>query len=159
VVDLEKIRELVALMVEHELSEVDLRDGEERVLIKRGGAQALPTVIAPGHVAPHAAPAVTNSAPGARPPSERDTAADWAAEGLIAITSPMVGTFYSAADPESAPYVAVGGRVEAGNVVCIIEAMKVFNEIKAEVSGTVEQVLVRNEQAVEYGQPLFLVRP
>ena len=71
----------------------------------------------------------------------------------------MVGTFYAAADPESPPFVEVGTPIQAGHVVCILEAMKVFNEIKAEVAGIIERILVKNAQAVEYGQPLFLVRP
>ena len=71
----------------------------------------------------------------------------------------MVGTFYSASDPDAAPYVSVGQQIQAGMVVCILEAMKVFNEIKSEIAGTVERILVTNAQPVEYGQPLFLVRP
>ena len=71
----------------------------------------------------------------------------------------MVGTFYAAPEPEAAPYLHVGSRLEPNTVVCIVEAMKVYNEIKAEVAGTIERILVKNEEPVEYGQPLFLVRP
>jgi acetyl-CoA carboxylase biotin carboxyl carrier protein len=153
VVDIEKIRELVSMMAEHELTEIELRDGEQTILIKRGGGQV---TIAPVAAAPVVAP-VPVAAPGSA--AAANGAADYEAQGLVAIKSPMVGTFYSSPDPDSAPFVGVGGQVTNGTVVCIIEAMKVFNEIKSEVSGTVEQVLVSNEQAVEYGQPLFLVRP
>ena len=78
---------------------------------------------------------------------------------LLTIKSPMVGSFYSASDPDSPPFVEVGSQVTPSTVVCILEAMKVFSEIKAEVSGTIEKILATNSQAVEYGQPLFLVRP
>jgi acetyl-CoA carboxylase biotin carboxyl carrier protein len=79
--------------------------------------------------------------------------------GLVAIKSPMVGTLYIAPDPESPPFVTEGARVSPTSVVCIVEAMKVFNEIKAEVSGTIKKVLVKNEEPVEFGQPLFMVKP
>lgn len=137
------------MMVEHELTEVKLRDGGQSVIIKRGsGPQAPPVVtIAPAAV-PQAASAATP--PAAAPKPE---------DGLLTIRSPMVGSFYASSDPDSSPFVTIGSAVEPETIVCIIEAMKVFNEIKAEVAGTIEQVLVRNEQAVEYGQPMFLVRP
>ena len=77
---------------------------------------------------------------------------------MVEIKSPLVGSFYTAPNPDSPPYVNVGSEVTAGTVVCILEAMKVFNEIKSEIAGTIERVLVRNESAVEFGQPLFLVR-
>jgi len=96
-------------------------------------------------------PATVLPAPAAPPP-----AVD---EGLVPIRSPMVGTFYAASDPESPPFVAIGSEVDVTTTVCVIEAMKVFNEIHAEVAGTIERILVNNEQAVEYGQPLMLVRP
>jgi acetyl-CoA carboxylase biotin carboxyl carrier protein len=147
VLEIEKIRELVEMMVAHELTEVELRDGEQCVAIKRGaGAHAVPTVL----VAPP--PAAASGMPAGAPPPKAD-------DGLLSVRSPMVGTFYAAPDPESPDYVSIGSVVEPDVVVGIIEAMKVFNEIKADVSGTIEQVLVRNEQPVEYGQPLFLVRP
>lgn len=156
---MDKIRELVAMMVEHELTEVELRDGEECVVIKRGGASpAAPPIVA---LAPHVGPA-TAPVPAAGGPAAASPPADDAPkpdDGLVPIRSPMVGTFYAAPDPDTSPYVTVGSQVEPDTIVAIIEAMKVFNEIKAEVSGTIEQVLVRNEQPVEYGQPLFLVRP
>lgn len=149
-VEIEKIRELVSLMVEHELTEVELRDGEACVVIKRGtAAGALPQVVVSQAAPPAAAPAQ----PAAALPA---AAAD---ADMTAIRSPMVGTFYAGPDPESPAFVSVGSLVEPDTIVCIIEAMKVFNEIKAEVSGVIEEVLMRNEQPVEYGQPMFRVRP
>lgn len=155
-VDIQKIRELVAMMAEHELSEIELRDGEQTVVIKRGGGH-MTVVPAALPAAPVVSSAAAPSPAGFVPAAP--AASDYEAQGLVAITSPMVGTFYASSDPDSAPFVNVGSQVANGTVVCIIEAMKVFNEIKSEVTGTVEQVLVQNEQAVEYGQPLFLVRP
>jgi acetyl-CoA carboxylase biotin carboxyl carrier protein len=101
------------------------------------------------------------AAPAAPAPAspEAPEATGKADDEFLTITSPMVGTFYASSDPDASPYVTIGSPVEPETIVCIIEAMKVFNEIKAGVSGTIEQVLVRNEQAVEYGQPLFRVRP
>jgi acetyl-CoA carboxylase biotin carboxyl carrier protein len=156
VVEIEKIRELVAMMVEHELTEMKLRDGEQSVIIKRGSAPQAPPVVT---VLPAAAPAVPAAAAGAAATPLAAEAGGRPEDGLLTIRSPMVGTFYASSDPDASPYVTIGSPIEPDTIVCIIEAMKVFNEIKAEVAGTIEQVLVRNEQAVEFGQPLFLVRP
>lgn len=150
-IDIRKLKELVRLMVENDLTELDLRDQQENVAIKRrnGGE---PVVMAPA-AAPvaAAAPASASAAPAAEAPSDD--------AGLVAIESPMVGTFYSAANPDSDPFVAVGKSVSADSVVCLVEAMKVFNEIKAECSGTIERVLVNSGDSVEFGQKLFLVKP
>jgi len=153
-VDLEKIKELVQLMVDNDLIELSLRDGAEEVNLKRPSANA----TVPSVADPPLAPAVRQQEPepaGTPPPEEPQPASD---DGLVPICSPMVGTFYSSSNPDSPPYVQVGSQVTADTVVCIVEAMKVFNEIKAEVSGTVEKLLAENQQAVEYGQELFLVR-
>lgn len=158
-IDIRKLKELVRLMVENDLSELDLKDSEETVTIKRG-FPAAPMVMAPG-AAMYAPP------PGPRPvvagPEEGESAGGGGGggdtSGLVAIESPMVGTFYSAPNPDAPPFVQVGTAVSSSSTVCLIEAMKVFNEIKAEVSGTVERVLVNNGDAVEFGQKLFLVRP
>lgn len=165
--DIEAIRELIQMMVDNELSEVDIRDGDVRVALKRGAQGGTPMVVAaPGPVMQQAA-GVAPVAPAVSQPVAADTAASPGAAplaadanaGLVPIISPMVGTFYSAPDPESEPFVHAGSRVDADTVVCIVEAMKVMNEIKAEVSGTIEKIEVRNEQAVEYGQVMFMVRP
>jgi len=159
VVEIEKIRELVAMMVEHELTELKLRDGGQSVIIRRGPAAHGAPIVA---LTPGAVPqAVVPAAPAAPTPAspEAPEATGKANDEFLTITSPMVGTFYASSDPDASPYVTIGSPVEPETIVCIIEAMKVFNEIKAGVSGTIEQVLVRNEQAVEYGQPLFRVSP
>ncbi|HHN78078.1 MAG TPA: acetyl-CoA carboxylase biotin carboxyl carrier protein, partial [Phycisphaerales bacterium] len=134
--DIRKLKELVKLMVENELSEIDLRDQEEKVTIRRGGSEtAVPTVV--HQVAQPAQPSAPSPNGSAAEPPAAPAAAD---EGLVAIESPMVGTFYAAANPDSEPFVGVGSQVSPGTVVCIVEAMKVFNEIKAECSGTIERV-------------------
>ncbi len=143
-IDIRKLKELVRLMVENELSELDIRDQEETVTIKRNSGGD-PVVAAPPIAAPAAAAPV---AP-----------ADTGDNGLVAIESPMVGTFYSAPNPDTPAFAKVGGSVSVDSVVCLVEAMKVFNEIKAECNGTVERILVNNGDAVEFGQKLFLIRP
>jgi acetyl-CoA carboxylase biotin carboxyl carrier protein len=159
-IDIRKLKELVRLMVENELTELDLKDQEETVTIKRGGAGAhagVPMVLAPhGYAAPRPVVGDEEGGDGGAPATASDTADP---AGLVAVSSPMVGTFYSAANPDSPPFASVGTPVSPESVVCLIEAMKVFNEIKAEVSGTIERVLVQNGTAVEFGQKLFLVRP
>lgn len=156
-IDIRKLKELVKLMVENDLSELDLQDQQETVTIKRRAGE--PPVIAAGPAQPAAAqPAQPSGGSGGATGSDTAAEAD-DTEGLLAIESPMVGTFYSAADPDSAPFVKPGQEITAESVVCLVEAMKVFNEIKAEVGGRIEKVLVGNGEAVEFGQKLFLVRP
>ncbi|MFA6043932.1 MAG: acetyl-CoA carboxylase biotin carboxyl carrier protein [Phycisphaerales bacterium] len=151
--DISKIKELIALMIENDLSEIDVH-GEskqglrESIGIRRGHANAAPTVQYTQ--APMAqAPAATQAAPA--------PAAAPVAPGA-AIESPMVGTCYLAPNPDAAMFVKIGQNVTPDTVVCLIEAMKVFNEIKAEKSGVVEQILVKNGQAVEFGQKLFAIK-
>lgn len=159
--DVEFITRLVDLMVDKDLREIDLRDGDSKICLKRGvsGEMIQSFVTAPGAfpAAPPGPPA-TPPAPSAETQAEARVEAE-SEEGLVPISSPMVGTFYTAPDPESPPFVTVGSSVGPDTVVCIIEAMKVFNEIKAEVTGTIERILIQNEQPVEFGQPLFLIRP
>jgi len=161
--DIEQVRQLIELMEKHDLTELMVKDGEKRILLRRGPAGEPPVVTSvPAAAVPNAAPApgpAQVAAGGQQAPAEgAAAAADAEAEGLVAIKSPMVGTFYAAPDPESPPYVKVGDQIEPDTVVCIVEAMKVFNEIKAEVAGTIEKVCVQNAQPVEFGQPLFMVR-
>ncbi len=158
--DVDKIRQLIEMMVANDLVEVSLRDGDVEVNLRRPNANApVTTVVTAANPAPvaQAAPIAQAASAPAAPAAPEPAAADDA--DLVEITSPMVGTFYSAADPDSPPFVTIGTEVTPGTVTCILEAMKVFNEIKAEIAGRVEKVLVKNAQAVEYGQPLFLVRP
>lgn len=159
-VDPDKIKQLVEMMAEYDLSDIVLRDGEQEIRLTRPGSCAGGAVVQPAPVVPPAvasvAPAEAPPAPGAvSPPAPAVVDED---EGLEAITSPMVGTFYSAPDPNSPPFVSEGSVVTERTVVCIVEAMKVFNEINAGIGGTIEKVLLKNEDPVEYGQPLFLVR-
>ncbi len=151
-IDIRKLKELVRLMVANDLTELDLRDDQQQVTVKRGGPQAVPVVHqAPVAAAPAAAAPAVPSAPEA-PPANED-------EGLVPIESPMVGTFYAKASPEKPAFVNVGDTVGDGTTVCLIEAMKIFNEIKAGRSGSIAKILVQNGEAVEFGQPLFLVKP
>ncbi len=154
--DIRKLKELVRLMVANDLSEIDLRDSEEQVTLRRHGPDQPPQVFtSPVAVsAATATPAVTT----ATAPAEQ-LESDAAEQGLITIATPMVGTFYAAPNPDAAPFVTVGATVDPDTVVCMVEAMKIFNEIKAERSGTIEKVLVSNSESVEFGQALFLLRP
>jgi len=160
-IDIRKLKELVRLMVENDLSELDLKDQQETVTIKRGGssAVAMPYVQQAPIPAPAVAAAAGDSAgddAGSASPAPAAAAED---SSLVAIASPMVGTFYTSPNPDSPAFVAVGTAIGPDTTVCLIEAMKVFNEIKAECAGTIERVLVESGKAVEYGQKLYLVRP
>jgi acetyl-CoA carboxylase biotin carboxyl carrier protein len=146
--DVKRIRRLVELMNEHELAEIDLRQADQRIRLRKGGEPAV-TPVAPRPAAGAAAPASGDSVP----------AAAKGADNLLVIKSPMIGTFYAAPSPEAPPFVKVGDHVGPTTTVCTIEAMKVFNEIPAEVSGQIVAVLVDNGEPVEFGQPLFRVDP
>lgn len=145
VFDLERIRDIVKLMEEHELTEVDLQQGDDRIKLGRGGQ--------PVAVAAHAPAAA--AAPAAAPAA----AAGPVDDGSVTINAPMVGTFYAKANPESEPFVQVGQMVTPDTIVCIVEAMKVFNEIPAECSGKIVEVLVADQSAVDFGKPMFRVQP
>ncbi len=154
VFDVRKVRRLVELMNEHELAEVDLRQGDQRIRLRRGQE---PVVTLGGASAPAPAPPVAAPAPAPSAASPPPAAA--AEEANVAfVTSPMVGTFYLASSPESPPLVSVGDSVGSDTIVCIIEAMKVFNEIPAECTGKILARLVENGDPVEYGQKLFKVQ-
>jgi acetyl-CoA carboxylase biotin carboxyl carrier protein len=148
--DVRTIKVLVQLMARHDLSEIDLRDGALRVRLLRGPSAApagyapvAPLPAAPAHPAP--------AAPSREPPAP--------ARKLLEIKSPSVGTFYAAANPEAPPFVRVGDRVTPTTVVGLIEAMKLFNEVQAECSGVIAEVVAQNQQAVEFGEVLFRVDP
>ncbi len=148
---LDKIRELLTMMNDNDLMEMELEEPDFKIRLKKPGAN-LPTV-APMQMAPMmAAPAQV--APAASAPAAAAMEA-----GLIPIPSPIVGTFYRSPAPEADAFVKEGDAVNAESIVCIIEAMKIMNEIKAEVSGEIVKVMVENGEPVEYGQPLFMVRP
>lgn len=153
--DLKDIKAIIDLMRKNSVSEFELEKQDFKIRLKRGGnggsAAAAPGYEdAAGVAFPSATLAIPASAPVAAAPPATNEAE---------IKSPMIGTFYRAPSPESAPYVEVGAEVNPETVVCIIEAMKVMNEIKAETKGVIAQVLVENAKPVEFGQPLFKVRP
>ncbi|NOX53018.1 MAG: acetyl-CoA carboxylase biotin carboxyl carrier protein [Planctomycetes bacterium] len=154
--DLEKLKALIEMMEEHGVTEVSLRRGEEHWRLRRGpqeGAQ----LMAPGGYVPVPAPSASPSPPPAASAEPETKPAE--EEEAVYIKSPTVGTFYSSPSPDDPPFVEVGSEVEPDTIVCIVEAMKVFNQIPAEVSGTIAEILVKNGDPVEYGQPLFRVRP
>ena len=157
-IDIRKLKELVKLMVQNDLTEMDLRDSEEQVTLHRPNHWSAPQQVqAPVAAAPIAAVAAAPAAPATTPAPEVAEASDRA--GLVAIESPMVGTYYSASSPDADPFATVGEPISEGSVVCLIEAMKIFNEIKSEISGTVEKILIESGDAVEFGQEIMLVRP
>lgn len=152
--DFKRIEQLIELMKKNDLVELEIKNDDEKILLKRAQAQ-VPQITAVPMMAPVIAPA---AGPGAAVPAEADSGTA-AASNLIEIKAPMVGTFYGTPSPDSDPYVEAGTPVTPSSVVCIIEAMKVMNEIKAETEGTVAEVCVKSGQAVEYGQVLFRVKP
>ena len=157
----DQIRQLVDLMVANDLTTLEIVNGDLRVALGRGAAAAL-HVSPAGQVAVPKGPAVFMSGEGntvSTVESQAVVAAGAPAEKLHEIKSPMVGTFYAAPSPDSDAYVTAGARITPDTVVCIIEAMKVMNEIKAECSGAIVEVAVENGRPVEYGQALFRVRP
>lgn len=153
--DLRKIKKLIELLEESELTEIEIHEGEESVkLIRHHAAQIQTHAHAP---VPAAAPPPAQAAEpsGLLPGSEAE--ADALPEGDV-LRSPMVGTFYSAPNPESDPFVRIGSRVASGDTLCLVEAMKMFNQIEAEFGGEVVAVLVEDGQPVEFDQPLFVIR-
>ena len=149
--DLRKLKKLIDLVEESGIAEIEVTEGEEKVRITRATAAPAPVYAAPAQVAvpaPAAAPAA-EAAPAPAAPAARDLS--------NAQKSPMVGTFYRAPGPNAASFVEVGQQVKAGDTLCIIEAMKLMNEIEAEKSGTVKEILVENGTPVEFGEPLFII--
>jgi acetyl-CoA carboxylase biotin carboxyl carrier protein len=154
---IEEVRRLVQLMVDNDLAEVDVTDGQRKILLKRAGAYVPAVHMVPAAQAT-AAPAVGHpggpaGAAGGKPAEEPP------GEKFLEVRSPMVGTFYTSPSPDSDAFVAVGSPIDEDTVVCIVEAMKVMNEVKAECAGTIAEICVKNAQPVEYGQVLFRVRP
>jgi acetyl-CoA carboxylase biotin carboxyl carrier protein len=147
--DLRKLKKLIDLVQESGIAELEITEGEERVRIAKGGvvtvAAAQPAAAAAVPAAAQPAPAA--AAPAAEPPGQ---------EGHV-VKAPMVGTFYRSASPDAKPFVEVGQAVKEGDTICIIEAMKLMNEIEADASGVVKAILVENGQPVEYGQALFIL--
>ncbi len=149
--DLRKLKTLIDLVSESNVSELEITEAEGKVRIVKGG-------VAPVQFTPVGAPPAAVAvpvAPAAAAPAAAPVAAP--AEAGHAVKSPMVGTFYRSSSPGAAPFIEIGAQVKEGDTLCIIEAMKILNEIEADKSGTVTKALVENGQAVEYGQPLFVI--
>ena len=153
--DLRKLKKLIDLVEESGIAELEVTEGEEKVRIVKHTAMAAPQT----YMIPQGAPAMMPTAPREKSSSFDDDDLDDETdepEGEV-VKSPMVGTFYRAPSPESAPFVEVGSTVKAGDTLCIVEAMKLLNEIEADFAGTVKAILVENGQPVEYGEPLFII--
>jgi len=153
--DIRKVKKLIELLEESGIAEIEIHEGEESVRISRGSTVAAPQAISvttPPVAAPAAVPPVNT------PTSVPETTAtdDYANEGHV-VTSPMVGIFYTSPSPEEPLFVEIGQSVKSGEVICIIEAMKIMNQIESDADGKLVKVLVENGDAVEYGQPLFII--
>jgi acetyl-CoA carboxylase biotin carboxyl carrier protein len=151
--DLRKLKKLIDLVEESGISELELTEGEEKVRISRAIAPSAAPAVQ--YVAAPAAP-VHAAAPAASAAAAPAAAAAPELEGKV-VKSPMVGTFYRASSPDAKPFVDVGSSISAGETVCIIEAMKLLNEIESEHTGVIKKIFVENGQPVEYGEPLFLI--
>ncbi|NMP31761.1 acetyl-CoA carboxylase biotin carboxyl carrier protein [Thalassotalea sp. M1531] len=150
--DIRKIKKLIELVEESGINEIEISEGEESIRINKG------TVVASAPMM-HAAPMAAAPAPVAAPAAAAlvaDTAAAPALSGHV-VRSPMVGTFYSAGSPEAPAFVEVGQHVNAGDTLCIVEAMKMMNQIEADKSGVIKEILAQNEDAIEFDQPLFII--
>ncbi len=154
--DIRKVKKLIELLEESGVAEIEIKEGEESVRISRHGAGAVttylqaPPAMAPAPAAPAAAPA-----PAAKPAAAEE--AEAAPRADVAVTAPMVGTFYGSPAPGAKPFVEVGSEVKVGQTLCIIEAMKMMNQIESDKAGKVVAVLVKNGDPVEFGQPLFII--
>jgi acetyl-CoA carboxylase biotin carboxyl carrier protein len=148
--DLRKLKKLIDLVQESGIAELEITEGEEKVKIVKGGAVS----VTPGPAVPAAAAPAAETRPAAHAAPAAEPEAGQ--EGRV-IKAPMVGTFYRSASPDSKPFVEVGQTVKEGDTVCIIEAMKLMNEIESDAAGAIKAILVENGQPVEYGQPLFIL--
>jgi len=158
--DSKEIREILRLLDRYGIQDFSLQRGDNRIRVRKGGLVEEPAPVRYREVPVSETPPPAVSGQGGGPaPSPPSTTADQltVGENQFLVTSPIVGTFYRAPSPESPPYVEVGSTVSKGTVLCIVEAMKIMNEIECEVTGKISSMLVENAQAVEYGQPLFIV--
>jgi acetyl-CoA carboxylase biotin carboxyl carrier protein len=148
--DIRKVKKLIELLEESDIAEIEIHEGEESVRISRHGTVAMPAMMPQ---APMAMPQASAAAPSTA------TAGEEVSDEIVghAVRSPMVGTFYRSPSPGSKPFVEVGQQVTAGDTLCIIEAMKILNQIESDKSGTVKQILVENGEPVEYNEPLFII--
>jgi acetyl-CoA carboxylase biotin carboxyl carrier protein len=154
-VDLRKVKKLIELLEESNLNEMEIREGEESIRLSRGAP-----VVHHAPAAPAPPPQEAAQSPATRYAGQDDSAAAQASDipGGHQITSPMVGTYYEAPEPDSAPFVTVGSKVSPGDTLCVIEAMKIFNQIESDTAGTVVHIQKSNGEAVEYGELLFVIQ-
>ena len=154
--DIRKVKKLIELLDESGIAEIEITEGEEAVRISRY-ATGVPAAPVPAPVPVAAAPSPQAPQPAAAPAQAAEPAAAPADEDGYLVPAPMVGTFYSASSPGAAPYVQVGDRVNEGDTLCIIEAMKMMNQIEADVSGVIKSIRIQNGEPVEFGQTLFVI--
>ena len=155
--DIRKVKKLIELLDDSGIAEIEITEGEESVRISRypaGVPMAAAPVAAP---APMAAPAAAPSTPASAPEAPAEAPVEAKEEDGFEVTAPMVGTYYAASSPGAAPYEQVGDRVNEGDTLCIIEAMKMMNQIEADVSGVIKSIRLQNGEPVEYGQVLFVI--
>jgi acetyl-CoA carboxylase biotin carboxyl carrier protein len=157
--DVQRLHYLVRLMKRYDLTALDVSDGSVQIKLRRRSPHGQSTALFPPQAMSSGASNQASSHQSAQPHAEPLPVAASPAPKTVVIESPMVGTYYSSSAPDLPPFVSVGSLVQPNSIVCIIEAMKVFTDIPANVSGTVAEILVKNGQAVEYGQPLFRVIP
>lgn len=158
--DIRKVKKLIELLEESNIDEIEIKEGEESVRISRNGAKALAMAAqaAPAYAPPvYAPPVYAAPAPAPQAPVAPPAPAPAAISAGHMLTSPMVGTFYRSPSPTSASFVEVGQTVKVGDIVCIVEAMKMMNQIEADKAGTVETILVESGEPVEFDQPLFCI--
>jgi acetyl-CoA carboxylase biotin carboxyl carrier protein len=153
--DIRKIKKLIEMLEESQLNEIEITEGEESIRLSRSGTPSPVFASAPAP-APVAAPASPAYIPDPIPASVAPPA-NTASEAGSAVSSPMVGTFYASPNPDSKPYVEIGSKVSVGDTLCMIEAMKIFNQVEAEVSGVVRKILKRSGDPVEFGETLFVI--
>ena len=153
--DIRKVKKLIEMLEESSLAEIEIREGEESIRISRASSVGGQTIVSTVPAAPAPAPGA-NPAPASAPGPGAARAAEPPPSGHT-VTSPMVGTFYRAPSPEAAPFVEVGSEVKLGDVLCIIEAMKMMNQIEADKAGTVGAILVEDGEAVEFDQPMITI--
>jgi acetyl-CoA carboxylase biotin carboxyl carrier protein len=158
--DIRKIKKLIELLEESGVAEIEIKEGEESVRIARqspAGAHAAAPVVTHSPPAATRAPAAGSTRQSPTPPAEEAPAGAVAGAGEHVVTAPMVGTYYNAPAPGAKPFVEIGDEIQAGQVLCVIEAMKMMNQIESEIAGRVRAVLLNNGEPVEFGQPLFIV--
>ncbi|MFM6953503.1 MAG: acetyl-CoA carboxylase biotin carboxyl carrier protein [Sphingobacteriaceae bacterium] len=155
--DIKEIQDLIKFVQKSGVNEVSIEENDFKITIKTNQAPTLVTATIPAAAPAAAAPAPVAASPAAPAPSAAPVVSE--SDNYLTIKSPMIGTFYRSASPDKPAFVNVGDEIKAGQVLCVVEAMKLFNEIEAEISGRIVKVLVDNASPIEFDQPLFLVEP